>query len=123
VVTNPPRSLKIIKLWEFLTGIKDNYMSANIVLKHLRKVDQLTKKISSLSSDIKCNNKDFTWSKPNEIYSLKEQLVIMKVYLEEAISELEWSQKIKSRIKEELSLMVITFSLVILVVFFIHWFF
>jgi CRISPR/Cas system CMR-associated protein Cmr5 small subunit len=97
-------------------------MSTNIVLNHLRQVDKLTRQITTHSSNIRSTSKDFTYSESNDIYSLEQKLVVMKVYLEEAISELEWCQKIKSRIKEELSMMVLVFGTLFLGVFFFHWF-
>jgi hypothetical protein len=104
-------------------GIQGNLcMSSNVVLEHLHQVNRLTKQITNHSENIRRSSNDFSCSESNDIYSLEKNLVVMKVYLDEAISELEWRQKIKSRIKEELGMMGLVFGTLFWGAILFHWF-
>jgi hypothetical protein len=88
-------------------------MSSSVALEHLREVNRLTKQITRHSSNIRNSSNDYRFNESSDISSLEEKLVVMNVYLEKAISELEWAQKIKLKIKSEFTMMLFMMDVVL----------
>lgn len=81
-------------------------MSSETILKYIRQANQLTNEMTDLSKNVKSASTPnrFEWN--DDAHKLQTKLVSLKVYLNEVVSELEWAQSIKTRVRKELANML-----------------